>query len=77
MTEKKHFLNMIFVFSFTLFDFSKRAESCLKSKRKDSAVTELVRVGTTLQKFENAFLFLFYTNPSRKRSFLETLSEIA
>ena len=51
---------MIIVFSLTFFDFLKRAESCLKfkSSEKDSAVTELVPVDITLQKFENAYLFL-------------------
>lgn len=51
---------MIIVFSLTFFDFLKRAESCLKSKssEKYSAVTELVPVDITLQKFENAYLFL-------------------
>lgn len=53
MKRKKHFiiLNMIILFTVTLFGFSKRAESCLDSK-------SLGPVNKTSETFENPFLLL-------------------
>lgn len=72
---------MIIVFSVTLFDFSKRAESCLESKssEKDSAVTKLVQsrrhYAAEIRIFISKVRPTTDTNPSRKQMFLESLSE--